>query len=460
MDLLLTLIAGIAVVVLITALTGYFVAQEFAYMAVDRTALNVRADAGDSRAATALTITSRTSFMLSGAQLGITVTGLLVGYVAEPMIGASIGTALGGISIPAGVSLAIGAVIALTFSTLVQMLFGELFPKNLAIARAEPTAIALAGSTRVYLAAFGWLIRIFDASSNALLRLFRIEPVHDVEHSASARDLEHIVEESRESGQIPDELSALLDRILDFPEQTVQHAMIPRTKADVISSRETIGQVRELMSTGHSRYPVLASNGEDVLGVVHLVDVLATDEPDSASVRTVMRPAPLVSTVMSLPEALSVLNESADQLACVVDEYGGFSGVLSLEDLAEEIVGEITDEHDIPQIPHHFDGVGWVMPGDTPVDEAERALDISLPEGDYETIAGMVIAARGGFPSAGETVMVTLPIDTDDFLDDEHASPRRAAVQILEIERHVPALVRITVGEQDSDTDDAGTRAS
>ncbi len=468
MDLLLTLIAGIAVVVLITALTGYFVAQEFAYMAVDRTALNVRADAGDSRAATALTITSRTSFMLSGAQLGITVTGLLVGYVAEPMIGASIGTALGGISIPAGVSLAIGAVIALTFSTLVQMLFGELFPKNLAIARAEPTAIALAGSTRVYLAAFGWLIRIFDASSNALLRLFRIEPVHDVEHSASARDLEHIVEESRESGQIPDELSALLDRILDFPEQTVQHAMIPRTKADVISSRETIGQVRELMSTGHSRYPVLASNGEDVLGVVHLVDVLATDEPDSASVRTVMRPAPLVSTVMSLPEALSVLNESADQLACVVDEYGGFSGVLSLEDLAEEIVGEITDEHDIPQIPHHFDGVGWVMPGDTPVDEAERALDISLPEGDYETLAGMVIAARGGFPSAGETVMVTLPIDTDDFLDDEHASPRRAAVQILEIERHVPALVRITVGEQDSDTDsdtdsdpdDAGTRAS
>jgi CBS domain containing-hemolysin-like protein len=468
LDLLLTLIAGIAVVVLITALTGYFVAQEFAYMAVDRTALNVRADAGDSRAATALTITSRTSFMLSGAQLGITVTGLLVGYVAEPMIGASIGTALGGISIPAGVSLAIGAVIALTFSTLVQMLFGELFPKNLAIARAEPTAIALAGSTRVYLAAFGWLIRIFDASSNALLRLFRIEPVHDVEHSASARDLEHIVEESRESGQIPDELSALLDRILDFPEQTVQHAMIPRTKADVISSRETIGQVRELMSTGHSRYPVLASNGEDVLGVVHLVDVLATDEPDSASVRTVMRPAPLVSTVMSLPEALSVLNESADQLACVVDEYGGFSGVLSLEDLAEEIVGEITDEHDIPQIPHHFDGVGWVMPGDTPVDEAERALDISLPEGDYETIAGMVIAARGGFPSAGETVMVTLPIDTDDFLDDEHASPRRAAVQILEIERHVPALVRITVGEQDSDTDidpdsdpdDAGTRAS
>jgi len=387
--------------------------------------------------------------MLSGAQLGITVTGLLVGYVAEPLIGVSIGTALGGISIPAGVSLAIGAVIALSFSTLVQMLFGELFPKNLAIARAEPTAIALAGSTRLYLGIFGWLIKIFDASSNALLRLFRIEPVHDVEHSASARDLEHIVEESRESGQIPDELSALLDRILDFPEQTVQHAMVPRTKADTISSKETIGQVRELMSTGHSRYPVLASNGEDILGVVHLVDVLATDEPDSASVRMVMRPAPLVSTVMSLPEALSVLGESSNQLACVVDEYGGFSGVLSLEDLAEEIVGEITDEHDVPEIPHHFDGEGWVMPGDTHIDEAERALDISLPEGEYETLAGMVIATKGGFPGVGETVLIELPIDPDDFLDDENARPRMAAVQTLEIERHVPALVRITVDDPD-----------
>ena len=452
MDLLLTLIVGIAVVVLITAATGYFVAQEFAYMAVDRAALKARADAGDARAARALTITARTSFMLSGAQLGITVTGLLVGYVAEPMIGASIGAALGGISIPAGVSLAIGAVIALAFSTVIQMLFGELFPKNLAIARAEPTAIALAGSTRIYLGVFGWLIRMFDASSNALLRLFRIEPVHDVEHSASARDLEHIVEESRESGQIPDELSALLDRILDFPEQTVQHAMVPRTKADTITSRETIGQVRELMSTGHSRYPVLASNGEDVLGVVHLVDVLATHEPDSASVRTVMRPAPLVSTVMSLPEALSVLTESSNQLACVVDEYGGFSGVLSLEDLAEEIVGEITDEHDVPEIPHHFDGEGWVMPGDTPIDEAERALDVALPEGDYETLAGMVIAAKGGFPAVDEVVMIELPIDADDFLEDEDTAPRLAAVLTLGIERHVPPPVRITLGDAGVDS--------
>ena len=447
MDSLLVLLAGVLVVVLITVATGYFVAQEFAYMAVDRSTLHARADAGDRGAARALTITSRTSFMLSGAQLGITVTGLLVGYVAEPMIGRSLSALLGDVNIPLAVAVTIGAVFALALSTVIQMIFGELFPKNLAIARAEPVAIFLATSTRLYLLIFGWLIAFFDASSNFLLRLVRIEPVHDVEHSASARDLEHIVEESRESGQIPDELSALLDRILDFPTQTVQHAMVPRTQADVLTYSAKIGDVRILMSTGHSRYPVLAANGEDVLGVVHLVDLLDTVEPDQLPVTTVMRPAVLVSSVMSLPEALVVLTEASNQLACVVDEYGGFAGVLALEDLAEELVGEITDEHDTPTVPYPTDGEGWVMPGGTHVDEAQRALGFDLPTGEFETVAGMVIAARGEFPQVGEVVAIELPIDPEDLLHENVAAIRILHVEILEIHRHVPSVVRMTLAE-------------
>src|SRR3712207_8814859 len=166
-------------------------------MAVDRATLSARAEAGDAAAQRALGVTRRTSFMLSGAQLGITVTGLLVGYVAEPLIGESLGSLLGGVGIPTAVGIGIGAVLALLFSTLVQMLFGELFPKNLAIARPEPVARWLAASTAVYLKVFGWLIWVFDQASNLLLRALRIEPVHDVEHAATARDLEHIVEESR-----------------------------------------------------------------------------------------------------------------------------------------------------------------------------------------------------------------------------------------------------------------------
>ncbi|MCW2582260.1 MAG: hypothetical protein JWQ53_1050, partial [Klenkia sp.] len=213
----LTLLLGVLVVVAITAVTGYFVAQEFAYMSVDRSRLAARAESGDAAAARALTVTRRTSFMLSGAQLGITVTGLLVGYVAEPLIGRSLGTVLGGVGVPTAVGVGVGAVAALLLSTLVQMLLGELFPKNLAIARPEPVARWLAASTVLYLTLFGWLIWFFDQSSNLLLRALKIEPVHDVEHAATARDLESIVEDSRGSGDLPDELSVMIDRILDFP---------------------------------------------------------------------------------------------------------------------------------------------------------------------------------------------------------------------------------------------------
>src|SRR3954467_6512175 len=252
-----------AVVLGITVLTGYFVAQEFAFMAVDRAGLAARAEAGDAAARRALDVTRRTSFLLSGAQLGITVTGLLVGYVAEPLIGESLGALLGGIGIPPAVGVGTGAVLALLFSTVVQMVFGELFPKNLAIARPEPVARRLARSTTLYLKVFGWLIWVFDQASNVLLRALRIDPVHDLEHSASPRDLEHIVAESRDSGDLPRELSLLLERILDFPTRDVEHAMVPRSRVDAVDEHTSVDRVRALMSRGHSRYPVLAGNGEE-----------------------------------------------------------------------------------------------------------------------------------------------------------------------------------------------------
>ena len=287
----LSLLLGVVVILAITALTGYFVAQEFAYMAVDRSRLAARSEAGDATARRALSVTRRTSFMLSGAQLGITVTGLLVGYVAEPLVGAAVGDGLGGVGVPTGVGIAIGTVAALVLSTVVQMLFGELFPKNLAIARPEAVSLWLARSTTMYLSSFGWLIRVFDAASNALLRLLRIEPVHDVEHSATARDLEHIVADSRESGDLPPDLSNMLDRILDFPRQDVEHAMISRARVDTVEPDATVGEVKALMARSHSRYPVVAR--DDAIGVVHLTDLLSGDVPDDAPVTTVARP-PLV----------------------------------------------------------------------------------------------------------------------------------------------------------------------
>jgi CBS domain containing-hemolysin-like protein len=441
----LSLLLGVLVVLLITAITGYFVAQEFAFMAVDRSQLNAQAAAGDASAKRSLAITRRTSFMLSGAQLGITVTGLLVGYVAEPLIGESLGAMLGGVGIPGGVSVGIGAVLALLFATVVQMLFGELFPKNLAIARAEPVARWLSRSTALYLKVFGWLIWIFDQASNLLLRALRIEPVHDVEHSATARDLEHIVEDSRESGDLPVELSMLLDRILDFPRRDVEHAMIPRSRVDTVEDADTLGHVRELMAHGHSRYPVLAAGTQDVVGVVQLADLLTTAEPDTAPVTAIARPALVVSHLSGLPDVLRQLGESKTQLACVVDEYGGFTGVITLEDLAEELVGEITDEHDEAHpeyVPVEGDGV-WEMPGDLHVDEVERALGTDLPRGDYETIAGLVIAAHGGLLEEGATLEMELPPDPADLVHDDEPAPRFLHIRVLSVDRHVPSRVRL-----------------
>lgn len=442
---ILSMLLGVVVVLAITAVTGYFVAQEFAYMAVDRSRLNARASQGDAGAARALAVTRRTSFMLSGAQLGITVTGLLVGYVAEPLIGQALGDALGGAGVPTGVGIAVGTVLALLLSTFVQMVFGELFPKNLAIARPEPVALRLATSTTVYLALFGWLIRVFDAASNGLLRLLRIEPVHDVEHSATVRDLEHIVADSRESGDLPEELSVLLDRIIDFPERDVEHAMVPRARVDAVRTDDTTTHLRELMSTGHSRYPVL-DDDDQVAGVVHLQDLLAV-RTDGAQVTSLMRPATMVPTTMRLPDALRTLSDTSNRLLCVVDEYGGFAGVLSLEDLAEELVGEITDEHD-PETPDVLpvdDDGRWVMAGDVHVDEVERAVGHDLPRGDYETIAGLVIAAHGALPEVGTSVVVDLPPDPADLA--LHGEPDAVAmrVEVLEVERHVPSTVRVTV---------------
>lgn len=447
----LSLLLGMLVVLAITAATGYFVAQEFAYMAVDRSTLNARAAAGDSAAKRALSVTRRTSFMLSGAQLGITVTGLLVGYVAEPLIGESLGALLGGVGIPTAVGVGVGAVLALLFSTLVQMLFGELFPKNLAIARPEPVARWLAASTVVYLKLFGWLIWVFDQASNLLLRALKIEPVHDVEHAATARDLEHIVEDSRASGDLPAELSMMLDRILDFPNRDVEHAMIPRPRVDTVADSDTIGHLRELMAHGHSRYPVLEVGTGDVVGVVHLADLLTTAEPDASPVTAIARECLVVPTVASLPDVLRQLADTENQMACAVDEYGGFAGVITLEDLAEELVGEITDEHDgdvDPEyVPVEGDGV-WEMAGDVHVDEVERALGVDLPRGDFETIAGLVIAAAGTLPEPGATLDVGLPSDPGDLIHDDEPTPRFLHVEVLAVDRHVPSRVRLELPER------------
>ncbi|MCK6090187.1 hemolysin family protein [Micrococcus endophyticus] len=450
MDPILLLILGTVVILVIILANGFFVAQEFAYMSVDRVRLAAAAENGDEAARRALAVTRRTSFMLSGAQLGITVTGLLVGYVAEPMVGEALTQLLGGTAIPASVVIAVSTVGVLLVATVVQMIIGELYPKNLAIANPDPLARALARPTQVYLALFGWLIWVFDKSAEALLLLLRIEPVHDVDSTATAQDLDRIVEDSRDSGTLPAELSVLLDRILDFPERDAEHAMVPRSQTDEVGPETTVAEVRALMAAAHTRYPVISADHQP-LGVVHLQDVLALGHAPAPDllVTDVMRPATVVPTVMPLPDVTRALDDADDQLACVIDEHGGFVGVLTLEDLAEELVGDLRDEHDDEaheEIVPVVVGESWALRGDVHLDELERAIGHPLPEGEAETVSGLLIESLGRLPEEGERVAVDLPEDTRDYGGDVLYG-RRLEVDVRRVERHVPADVEVHLVE-------------
>lgn len=457
---LVSLFVGVLVVLAITAATAYFVAQEFAFVAVDRSRLGGRAAAGDPKAVKTLDITRRTSFMLSGAQLGITVTGLLVGYVAEPLIGRGFGDLLGDVGVPLTVGVVIGTVVAVLFSTVIQMVFGELFPKNLAIARPQQVSRRLAWSTTTYLKVFGPIIALFDAASNLLLKALRIEPVHDVEHSATPRDLEHIVAESAQTGEIPVELSQLLDRVLEFPTRTAEHAMIPRPRVDTVPTGMPLAEVRTRMATGHTRYPVLDAETGDIVGVIHLRDVLewsADPHPRADAAGDLARPAVIVPTTLPLPRLLDQITDAGEQMAVVIDEYGGFAGIVTTEDMAEELVGEIDDEHD-PNTPGPIQKTpaGWLVRGDAHLDEVSRSLGHELSEGEYETLSGLIIATAGRLPLAGDSI--TLPVQPDParlVQDPMPAQPRLDAV-IVEVANRVPALVRIEVAAAPSARAQAG----
>lgn len=452
LEAVLTLLVGVLLTLAIIAACGFFVAQEFAYMSVDRSRMAAKAEKGDAQAKRVLAITKRTSFMLSGAQLGITVTGLLIGYVAEPLIGESIGTLLGGVGLDPVVSVLIGTIGALLLATIVTMIFGELYPKNLAIASPEPLARALAMPTRVYLMLFGWLITVFDKAANGLLRLLRIEPLEDVDESATARDLEAIIEESRVSGDLPDDLSMIIDRILDFPQRDVEHAMVPRSRADSISPDTTVGEVRALMATGHTRYPVVGDEDYPV-GVVELIDLLRLHPSDDTPVSSVMRDAVVLPTTMQLPVALDRMRQTRNELACVVDEYGNFDGILTIEDLTEEVIGEISDEHDtdIHEVVNEGEN-HWSLPGDVHLDEVERLIGHDLPRDDAETIAGLIVSAHGDLLPVGATVRIDL-LDRASETVQGLRIERWLDVEVTEVARLVPSRVAIRLHELNLDDD-------
>ncbi|MFI7463209.1 hemolysin family protein [Nonomuraea sp. NPDC049646] len=433
---------GLLALFLLTAATGYFVAQEFAFVAADRGLLREQAAAGDTQAEKALQVTSRLSFMLSGAQLGITVTALLVGFLAEPAISVLVRPWLDGTGLPdaaiTGLSVAAGVFVA----TVVQMVLGELAPKNLGIARPEPVAKFLAGSTLVYLAVVGPVVKLFDSAATGLLRRVGIEPVEEVEHGATPEELSRIIEESTQAGELPPRLSELLERALEFGDHSAEEIMVPRPRVVALRDSQPISELLEVMrERGHSRYPVIGHDG-DVVGVTGVRELLASGL-DEGLVGSITRPALLVPDSLPLPAVLDRMRAADDDIVCVIDEYGGLAGVLTVEDLAEELVGELVDEND-PEPAGAVERPGgvWEVPGWLRLDEVERATGVALPESDdYDTLAGLVLARLGRMPDPGDVVTVPIEGDADPFADD--AAEHLAELTVMSLNRRVPEWVRL-----------------
>jgi CBS domain containing-hemolysin-like protein len=441
------ILIGVLAIVLLTAATGYFVAQEFAYVAVDREKLRAMADDGDPAAERALRVTQRLSFVLSGAQVGITVTALLAGYVAEPYLGRGTAELLGLTGLSETVSTSISMVFALLFATVVQMVLGELAPKNLAIAKPETLARALSRSTLIYLAVAGPLIRMFDATANRLLRAIGIEPIEELPQGATSEDLDRIIANASSEGTLDARAARLLDHGLDFRDRTAAEVMRPRVDVTTIGQTDPALRVVDLLDTGHSRFPVTGDGVDDVIGVVSIADVVTLDPAVRATtaVRDLATEPVVLPETARLPEVLDRLKAAHRQMAIVVDEYGGFAGIITLEDVAEELVGDIRDEDDLPEpiIEKAEDG-SWLIPGRARVDEIAEATGIRLPDDDmYDTVSGLILARLGHLPAAQEQLDVLLPPMVD--ADGKPVPQGVARLTVLAVRRHVPDRVALTV---------------
>ncbi|GIG58057.1 membrane protein [Longispora fulva] len=382
---------------LLTVGSAFFVAAEFSLVTVDRGLIEQQAAAGDRKSKTVQKALRNLSFQLSGAQLGITITALLSGYLAKPAIAHLIHPVISNDGVATGVALGI--------ATLFSMLFGELVPKNAALAKPMPIARATAAGQRQFSRVFGWLIRILNGSANFLVRRLGIEPQEELASARSPEELGLLVAMSAKAGAMDSETAALLRRTIRFGDKRAAEAMTPRVDVVALAADATVADmINRVRETGRSRFPVYVDTLDQVVGVATIADALAIDPAHRAfvRVRNVAREPVFVPESLDLDAVLDELRRGDSDLAIVVDEYGGTDGVVTIEDLVEELVGEIVDEHDRRELAAPV--VSETVSGVLREDEVQEQTGFTLPDGPYETLAGFLLAQLGHLPQVGERV--------------------------------------------------------
>lgn len=398
--------------VLLTAGTAIFVAAEFALVTLDPGLVD-RDLAGqqDIRATSVRKALHQLSTQLSGAQVGITVTTILLGYTAQPALATLLTGPLDSTPLARGAATGLAAVLSLIVVNVFSMIFGELVPKNAALSSPLATARAVAPLQRGFTAALRPLILLLNGSANALLRRIGVEPREELSGGRSAQELVALVRRSAAAGTLDEGTAILLANSIELDTLTAVDVMTDRTRMAVVRREDSAADVVALArETGHSRFPVIGDSHDDVLGLVHLRRAISVPYKRRAKVPApaLMDPAPRVPETVTLGPLLVELREHGLQMAVVVDEYGGTSGVVTLEDVVEELVGDVADEHDPRRAGVHLLGDGvWSVPGLLRPDELTEQTGLVVPEeGAYETLGGLVMALLGRVPVVGDVVQV------------------------------------------------------
>lgn len=400
----------LAVGLLLTIGTGLFVASEFALVNLDRGDLEARRARGESRLTMTIAALKITSTHLSSAQLGITLTTLLTGYTMEPAISSLLRGPLTSLGLPEPAVVPIASVVAIAVATLLSMILGELVPKNFALALPLATAKLVIPFQTLFTTVFRPFVFVLNGTANGFLRMLGIEPKEELSAARTADELSSLVRRSASAGVLEADTATLLSRTLAFSSRTASDVMTPRPRVEAVKrtdpAQTVIGLAR---STGYSRFPVVDEDVDDVVGFVHVKQAVAVPRQRRARVpvSALQTEALRVPETMSLDTLLGELRGRGYQMAVVVDEYGGTSGIATLEDLVEEIVGEVADEHDRTRAGVVRGRDSITFPGILRPDELQEQAGVTVPEdGPYETVAGFVMNELGRLPKVGDEVAI------------------------------------------------------
>ncbi|MBJ7340590.1 hemolysin family protein [Mycolicibacterium sp.] len=416
MSLALSLIAFL----LLTAGTALFVAAEFSLTALERSTVESNAKTGGWRDKYVQKAHRSLSFQLSGAQLGISITTLATGYLAEPVVARLLHAPLTAMGVPARMLDGFSLALALLIATSVSMIFGELVPKNLAVAKPLPTARWAAPLQWWFSRILTPAIKVTNGTANWILRRLGIEPAEELRSARSPQELVSLVRTSKRSGSLDASTADLVDRSLQFGERSAEELMTPRSKIEALHVDATVADlVLKAIETGFSRFPITDGDLDETVGIVHVKQAFTVPVAERASTQlsAIARPVATVPSSLDGDAVMTQIRANGLQTALVVDEYGGTAGMVTVEDLIEEIVGDVRDEHDdaTPDVVEVRDG--WRISGLLRIDEVQTETPFRPAEGEYETIGGLILQELGHIPEPGEVVEL-VEFDPDGPVDD------------------------------------------